>query len=112
VKLLFVVFKRADVGHNQCLAQWHGEKHTALVRQLPGLVRWVQNHVASVPHENAPDGIGELWFSSADALTQAMSSPEMAAAVEDAKSFLDMERTYALVVDEKVVVESSSIEAK
>ena len=37
------------------------------------------------------------------AMEQAMNSTEMAQAVEDAKRFLDMERTYALVVNEKIV---------
>lgn len=32
-----------------------------------------------------------------------MSSPQMAAAVEDAKRFLDMGKTDALVVDEKTM---------
>jgi hypothetical protein len=32
-----------------------------------------------------------------------MKSPEMATAVEDAKRFLDMTRTYALVVEEKMI---------
>jgi hypothetical protein len=36
-------------------------------------------------------------------MEQAMNSPQMAAAVEDAKRFLDMERTYALAVDEKII---------
>ncbi len=66
--------------------------------------KWVQNHVTSVPSEVAVDGIGELWFDDAKAMEQAMNSPEMAAAVEDAKNFLDMERTYAVVVDEKTVI--------
>jgi uncharacterized protein (TIGR02118 family) len=70
---------------------------------IPGLKRWVQNHATTVPSEAAPDGIGELWFDSQAAMEQAMNSRQMAAAVEDAKRFLDMERTYALVVDEKTV---------
>jgi hypothetical protein len=44
--------------------------------------------------------VSELWFDSPEAMT----SPEMAAAVEDAKRFLDMVKTYALVVDEKRVL--------
>jgi uncharacterized protein (TIGR02118 family) len=68
------------------------------------LKKWVQNHAAALPREAAADGIGELWFDSAAAMEQAMSSPQMAAAVEDAKRFLDMGRTYALVVDEKTVI--------
>jgi hypothetical protein len=51
-----------------------------------------------------PDGIGELWFESAEAMAEAMKSPQMGAAVEDAKRFLDMEKTYAIVVAEKTVI--------
>jgi hypothetical protein len=36
-------------------------------------------------------------------MEQAMNSPQMTAGVEDAKRFLDMDRTYALIVDEKTV---------
>lgn len=103
-KVVFVLFRRADVSHEQCLAEWHGERHVALVKNVPRLRRWVQNHVASLPHDSAPDGLGELWFDDAEAMKKAMGSPEMGAAVEDAKRFLDMAKTYALVVDEKVVI--------
>ncbi len=51
-----------------------------------------------------PDGIGELWFDDVEALQAAMNSPEKGAAVEDAKNFLDMEKSYAVVVDEKAVI--------
>jgi hypothetical protein len=37
-------------------------------------------------------------------MEQAMNSPQMAAAVEDAKRFLDMDRTYALEVDEEMIL--------
>jgi hypothetical protein len=57
-----------------------------------------------MPSETAPDGIAELWFDNAQDLEQAMNSIEMAAAVEDAKRYLDMEKTYALVVKEKTVI--------
>jgi uncharacterized protein (TIGR02118 family) len=100
VKVVFVLFRRADLTHEQSLAEWNGKRHTSIVGKIPGLKKWVQNHVISVPGDPAPDGIGELRFDN----TEAMNSPEMAAAVEDAKNFLDMERTYALVVDEKAVI--------
>jgi hypothetical protein len=50
------------------------------------------------------DGIGELWFVDAQSLSKAMSSPEMAAAGEDAKRFLDMEKTYAALVSEHTIL--------
>jgi hypothetical protein len=70
------------------------------VRKTPGLTRWVQNHVGTPPTAAAPDGIGELWFDGPGA----MESAEMGAAVEDARRFLDMERTYALVVEERRIL--------
>jgi len=44
-KLVFVVFKRADVTREQSFAEWDGAKHVALVRRIPGLRKWVQNRV-------------------------------------------------------------------
>lgn len=104
MKLVFVLFRRADLTHEQSLAQWNGEQHTSIVKMIPRLKRWVQNHAIGVPNEAAADGIGELWFESQTAMQQAMNSAQMAVAVKDATRFLDMDRTYALVVDEKTVI--------
>ena len=103
-EVVFVLFRRAELTHEQCLAAWNGEQHVAVVKKVPGLRRWVQDHVASLPHEGAADGIGELWFDDAATRKQAMESPQMAAAVEDAKRFLDMGKSYALMVDQHVVI--------
>jgi uncharacterized protein (TIGR02118 family) len=103
-KVLFVVFRRADLTHEQCLAEWNGEKHISLGRNIPGLKKGVLNNVTSIPNEAAPDGIAELWFDNAQALEHAMNSPAMAAAVEDAKRYLDMAKTYALVVNEQTII--------
>ena len=64
----------------------------------------MQNRTAQGAPETAPDGIGGLWFDSAEAMATAMNSPQMGAAIEDAKAFLDMSRTYAMPVDEKAVL--------
>jgi uncharacterized protein (TIGR02118 family) len=106
VKLIFVLFRRSDLSHDQTLDQWSGEQHTSIVRTIPGLKKWTQNHAITLPSDAAADGIGELWFDNPAAMVQAMNSPQMAAAVEDAKRFLDMERTYALAVDEKKILDA------
>lgn len=103
-KVIFVLHRRPDLTREQCLDHWSGERHTSIVRKLPGLTRWVQNRVTSAPGEPICDGVGELWFESDEAMQQALDSPEMQAAVEDAKSFLDMERTGLLIVEERTVV--------
>ncbi len=103
-KVIFVLFKRPDLAHEKCLAEWGGKQHTEIVRTIPGLMRWVQNHVSPVSGKTLPVGIGELWFADAQSMDHAMASPEMAAAVEDAKRFLDMESTYAVTVDENTII--------
>ena len=103
-KIVFVLFRRQDLSHEQSVAEWIGDKHVALVRKVPGLQKWVQNHPSAAGDSGAPDGIGELWFADAEAMAKAMSSPEMAAAGEDAKRFLDMEKTFAIVVSERTVI--------
>ena len=103
-KIMFVLQRRRDQTRDQCLQRWSGATHIAIVRKLPGLTKWVQNHVVSAPGEAACDGIGELWFESDEAMTEALKSTEMAAAVEDAKNFLDMEKTGMVIVREQSVV--------
>ena len=103
-KIIFVIFRRPDLTHEQSMAEWNGARHIRVVRKVPGLTKWVQNHGAGAGEVGAPDGIGELWFTNAEAMQKAMNSSEMAAAGEDAKRFLDMEKTYAIVVAEQTVL--------
>jgi len=103
-KVMFVVARRSDMNRTECLGEWRGEKHRTIVEAVPGLRKWVLNHVVSEDGEKLPDGIGELWFDDADALETAMNSSEMGAAIEDAKRFLDMEKTYAVIVEEETVL--------
>lgn len=103
-KIIFVLQRRRDQTREQCLDYWSGTTHTSIVRKVPGLAKWVQNHVVGAPAEPVCDGIGELWFASDEAMDKALNSPEMAAAVEDAKNFLDMDRTGMIVVQEKTII--------
>lgn len=103
-KVVFVIFKNSNLTHEACIAQWKSERHTSIVKNVKGLKKWVLNEVAPGASDQAPDGIGELWFEDDNAREAAMQSPEMGAAVEDAKSFLDMEKTYAVFVEETSVI--------
>jgi uncharacterized protein (TIGR02118 family) len=103
-KIIFVIFKKPDITHEKCIAEWRGERHVAVVSKVKGLNKWVLNDVQSTPNDNTPDGIGELWFENDDIRAEAMRSPEMAAATEDAKNFLDMDKTYAVMVDETELI--------
>jgi uncharacterized protein (TIGR02118 family) len=103
-KTIFVLFRKPDMSRDQFSSEWGGERHVTIVRTVPGLTGWVQNRTAEGAPESAPDGIGELWFDSVEAMAVAMKSPQMGAAIEDAKAFLDMSRTYAIPVNEKAIM--------
>ena len=79
-KVIFVLQRRAGLTREQALAQWNGEQHAAIVGKLPGLTRYVQNHVGPASAGPVCDGIGELWFATDDLMNEALNSPEMAAA--------------------------------
>lgn len=105
IKLMFVSYRKAGLTHDECLAEGSGEQHVSTVSKIPGLLKWKENHVNPMPHDNSADIIAELWFESAETMQAAMTTPEWAAAIEDAQRFLDMEKTYAMTVEEKVFIE-------
>ena len=103
-KVIFILQRREDKTPVEVRERWSGEAHVSRVRQLPGLVRFVQNHVAASPSGHVCDGVGELWFENDAVMEKALSSPEMAAAVESARGFLDMEKTGLIIVEENTVI--------
>jgi uncharacterized protein (TIGR02118 family) len=75
-KVIFVLQRRAGLTREQALAHWSGEQHAAIVGKLPGLTRYVQNHVSSAPAGRPVcDGIGELWFATDHLMNEALNSP-------------------------------------
>ena len=104
-KVIFVMHRKPGTTREQFVDHWDGEVHTSLAKKVPGLARWVQNRVISAPGEEPIcDGIGELWFESDAAMEKALKSEEFAAALEDAKNFLDMDRTGMLLVEETTAI--------
>jgi uncharacterized protein (TIGR02118 family) len=103
-KIMFILQRKSGTTREECLDYWAGEHHISIVRKLPGLTRWVQNQVVWAPAEPAACyGVGELSFENDEVMQAALDSPEMAAAVEDAQNFLDMDKTGLVIVEERTV---------
>lgn len=103
-KVIFVMCRKPGMTREQFVEHWTGKVHMALAKKVPGLTRWVQNRVIGAPGEPICDGIGELWFESDAVMEKALKSSEFGAAVEDAKNFLDMERTGMVIVQENTAI--------
>jgi uncharacterized protein (TIGR02118 family) len=85
------------------------EVHAPLAHAVPGLRRYVQNHIAAertradIPATAVEiDGIAELWFDDQVSYQRALVSPEMKALHDDGARFIGRLKSY--VVEEKTVV--------
>lgn len=105
IKRLTLWHARPDVAREEALRYWYTE-HAALVRRVPGLRRYVQNHCVKSPDADEPPyaGLGEVWFESIRAAEEAGASPEWAAVLEDAATFMDMHRIVAAWAEEHLLV--------
>ena len=61
-KAMVQLYRREDLSRDD-FGRWWLDEHRPLVRQLPGLRRYVVNLVEEGP-EDGGDGFAELWFDS------------------------------------------------
>jgi uncharacterized protein (TIGR02118 family) len=105
VKLVFMFRRRAGMEFSDFSRYWR-DKHAPIGAALPGIRKYVQNHVgAALDGSPTPcDGFAELWFDDMESLQRALASPGAQAALADSVNFLDVERIQTFVVEEVTVV--------
>ena len=108
IKTIGLLTRKDGWTHAQFMKHWV-EIHAPLAHAVPGLRRYVQNHIASSrgPDDIAEikveiDGIAELWFDDQAALEAAARTPEMKALHADGAKFIGYIKSY--VVEEKTVI--------
>jgi uncharacterized protein (TIGR02118 family) len=85
------------------------EVHGELGKQVPGLRRYVQAHLIDEAYlyaEPLYDGVAQLWFDTAEAMTAAFESPAGKALAADAPKFIDPATLRNFVAREHIVVAS------
>lgn len=101
LKFMVVLYRRPDLSRAQF--RRHLERiHAPLAKNLPGLLKYSQNHVCDDPKRKHPgwDAIVELYFDNRQSMEAAWASPQGAASDADLPLFVDMERTTWSVVEE------------
>jgi uncharacterized protein (TIGR02118 family) len=108
VKLIYCISKKPELSVEEFQRYWR-DTHGPIAGRIPGLRRYVQSHVVPELYgrttQPAFDGAAELWFEDLDAMRAAMQSPEVQAALEDEKNFIDHTRVASFVTIEKPVIE-------
>ena len=108
IKTVGLLTRKSGWTHEQFMKHWVGT-HAPLAHKVPGLRRYVQNHIlgertrADIEATQVEiDGIAELWFDDQAALVTASRTPEMKALHADGALFIGRIRSY--IVEEKVIV--------
>jgi uncharacterized protein (TIGR02118 family) len=120
IKLTFCLRRLPHLSPEEFQRYWLGT-HASLVRSHAETLRirgYVQLHTKSTPlndllraSRRGPegyDGVAELWWDSLEDLTEAMSSPEGAAAgaalLEDEKRFIDLANSPLWLGEEREIL--------
>ena len=103
LKFVVVLYRRPDLSPEEFLANLQGE-HGTLAERLPGLRRYVQNHVLPDASRKHPgwDAVVELYWDDWASMEAAWSSPEDQAATDHLQTLADLSRTTWSVVQEHV----------
>jgi len=108
IKTIGLLTRKSGWTHEQFKKHWVGT-HAPLAHKVPGLRRYVQNHIggertrADIEATAVEiDGIAELWFDDQAALETASRTPEMKALHADGALFIGRIKSY--IVEEKVIV--------
>lgn len=100
LKFVVVLYRRPD-WEPQRFADYLRGPHADLALRLPGLRRYLQNHVADDPERRHPgwDPIVELTWDDREAMEAAWQSEAGREATEDLAAFADLSRTTWSIVE-------------
>jgi uncharacterized protein (TIGR02118 family) len=108
LKFVVVLYRRPDLSPDAFFANLRDE-HGPLAERIPGLRRYVQNHVLPDPKREHPgwDAVIELYWDDWDSMEAAWATPEGQAATDHLQALADLSRTTWSVVQEHVRREST-----
>lgn len=103
IKFMVVLYRRSDLTADRFRTALRGD-HGALAEALPGLRKYVQNHVVPDPRRSHPgwDAVVELFWDDRASMEAAWASPDGQRATAHLAEFADLDRTSWSIVEEDV----------
>lgn len=103
VKFVVVLYRKPDVTAEEFRATLRGG-HGAMAEKMPGIRKYIQNHVADDPKRKHPgwDAVVELFWDDRPSMEAAWRSPEGQRATDHLAEFVDLSRSTWSVVHEEV----------
>src|SRR5205085_1781121 len=108
IKSISLLTRKPELTHEQFVKHWL-EIHAPLAYAVPGVRRYVQNHILGertrpdiVTTEVAVDGVAELWYDDRAAMDRANASSEAKRLHDDGALFIGGIKTF--IVEEKTII--------
>ena len=103
LKFVVVLYRRPDLSQERFHTILRGE-HAELAERLPGLRRYIQNHVVPDPNRSHPgwDAVVELSWDDWESMEDAWRSAAGERATSHLSEFVDLSRSTWSVVNEEV----------
>jgi uncharacterized protein (TIGR02118 family) len=105
IKIIYFFKRRPGMSVEDFQAHWR-TTHAEIVAALPGIRRYVQNHVLPSAYrkgEPAVDGVAESWFDDTRTLKALAGTPQYAAVLADEPKFIDGATMGSIITDEHVL---------
>ena len=103
---IVIFFKRKPGMSVEAFRRHWGDSHARLVEKLPGLRRYVQNHVLTETYakgEPAFDGVAESSFDDTQAMKDLARTPFYAEVLADEPKFIDRASMGSIITEERVI---------
>ena len=111
IKRIALLTRKEGLSREEFLRQW--QDHLPIAHDVPGLRRYVINHIVDEPQRtDVPirwelgevDGVAETWWDDQAATDRAFASPEGKRWLAHGSTFIGRQKTF--VVEEEVVVDT------
>jgi uncharacterized protein (TIGR02118 family) len=108
VKLFVMAKRKKGISQEECLKHWLEIHAPLILKTLPGIRKYVQNHALQIEATGEPpfDGMAELWFDDLDSWRKAAEfylGSEGKVIREDEEKFLDLTSHQSFVCQEKMI---------
>lgn len=107
IKVIYFFKRRPGMSVEDFQAHWR-TTHADIIVALPGLRRYVQNHVLPSAYrkgEPAFDGVAESWFDDTQTLKALAATPRYAAVLADEPKFIDGATMGSIITEEHVLLD-------
>lgn len=104
IKLVALLKRKNGITLEEFSQHWHHEHAPLVLKTLPEIRRYIQNHAVRVPGgEQKFDGVAEVWFDDIQSWRQSFLGDRGKPILDDEEKFLNRTESIFMVAEERVI---------